>query len=65
VIRRRARFDGAQRDCFANVKSRVQDVLGGIEETGGKEIDDDRLRLIFTCGHPALPPEGQLALTLR
>jgi RNA polymerase sigma-70 factor, ECF subfamily len=29
------------------------------------EIEDDRLRLIFTCCHPALPPEGQLALTLR
>jgi RNA polymerase sigma-70 factor (ECF subfamily) len=30
-----------------------------------KEIEDDRLRLIFTCCHPALPPEGQVALTLR
>ena len=29
------------------------------------EIEDDRLRLIFTCCHPALPPEGQVALTLR
>jgi RNA polymerase sigma-70 factor (ECF subfamily) len=28
-------------------------------------IEDDRLRLIFTCCHPALPPEGQVALTLR
>src|SRR5258708_27458671 len=28
-------------------------------------IADDRLRLIFTCCHPALPPEGQAALTLR
>ena len=30
-----------------------------------REIEDDRLRLIFTCCHPALPPEGQVALTLR
>ena len=30
-----------------------------------EEIEDDRLRLIFTCCHPALPPEGQVALTLR
>jgi RNA polymerase sigma-70 factor (ECF subfamily) len=30
-----------------------------------EEIDDDRLRLIFTCCHPALPPEAQVALTLR
>jgi RNA polymerase sigma-70 factor (ECF subfamily) len=29
------------------------------------EIEDDRLRLIFTCCHPALPPEQQVALTLR
>ena len=29
------------------------------------EIPDDRLRLIFTCCHPALPPEARLALTLR
>jgi len=29
------------------------------------EIPDERLRLIFTCCHPALPPEGQVALTLR
>lgn len=28
-------------------------------------VDDDRLRLIFTCCHPALPPEARLALTLR
>jgi RNA polymerase sigma-70 factor (ECF subfamily) len=30
-----------------------------------EEIEDDRLRLIFTCCHPALPPEEQVALTLR
>jgi predicted RNA polymerase sigma factor len=29
-----------------------------------EEIEDNRLRLIFTCCHPALPPEGQVALTL-
>ena len=28
-------------------------------------IEDDRLRLVFTCCHPALPPDGQVALTLR
>jgi len=32
---------------------------------GDEEIEDDRLRLIFTCCHPALPPEAQVALTLR
>ena len=30
-----------------------------------EEMEDDRLRLIFTCCHPALPPEGKVALTLR
>jgi len=65
VIRRRARFDGAQRDLVAHMESRVNDAPGGNEETGVEEIEDDRLRLIFTCCHPALPPEGQVALTLR
>jgi len=65
AIRRRARFDGAQRDLVAHMESRVNDARGGNEETGDEEIEDDRLRLIFTCCHPALPPEGQVALTLR
>ncbi len=30
-----------------------------------EEVDDDQLRLVFTCCHPDLPPEGQVALTLR
>jgi RNA polymerase sigma-70 factor, ECF subfamily len=64
-MRRRARFDGAQRDLIAHMESRVNDAPGGNEEIGDKEIEDDRLRLIFTCCHPALPPEGQVALTLR
>jgi len=34
-------------------------------EIGTDEIPDDRLRLIFTCCHPALAPESQIALTLR
>jgi RNA polymerase sigma-70 factor (ECF subfamily) len=65
VIRRRARFDRAQRDLIAHLESRVNDAPGGNAETGDAEIEDDRLRLIFTCCHPALPPEGQVALTLR
>src|SRR4051812_21586798 len=65
MIRLRARFDGAQRDLVAHMESRVNDAPGGNEKTGDEEIEDDRLRLIFTCCHPALPPEGQIALTLR
>jgi RNA polymerase sigma-70 factor, ECF subfamily len=58
-MRRRARFDGAQRDLAAYIKRISQAPLDD------EEIEDDRLRLIFTCCHPALPPEGQVALTLR
>jgi len=60
AMRRRARVDGAQRDLVAHIESRVNDAR--LED---EEIEDDRLRLIFTCCHPALPPEGQVALTLR
>jgi RNA polymerase sigma-70 factor, ECF subfamily len=59
-MRRRARFDGAQRDLIAHMESRIND-----DRSEDEEIEDDRLRLIFTCCHPALPPEGQVALTLR
>ena len=66
-IRRRARFDGVERDLVANIERRASETearlrVEGMEE---EEIEDDRLRLIFTCCHPALPPEGQVALTLR
>ena len=60
AMRRRARFDGAQRDLVAHMESR--DHSAPLDD---EEIEDDRLRLIFTCCHPALPPEGQVALTLR
>ena len=60
-MRRRARFDGAQRDLVAHIESRINQAPQPEED----EIEDDRLRLIFTCCHPALPPEGQVALTLR
>src|SRR6202051_3508522 len=65
AMRRRARFDGAQRDLVAHMESRVNGAPSGNEETGDEEIEDDRLRLIFTCCHPTLPLEGQVALTLR
>ena len=47
------------------MESRVNDLVSGNEEIGDEETEDVRLRLIFTCCHPALPPEGQVALTLR
>ena len=60
AMRRRARFNGAHRDLIAHMESRVNGA-----PSGNEEIEDDRLRLIFTCCHPALPPEAQIALTLR
>jgi RNA polymerase sigma-70 factor (ECF subfamily) len=60
AMRRRARFDGVQRDLVAHIEARI-----GEAPAEDEEIEDDRLRLIFTCCHPALPPEGQVALTLR
>jgi RNA polymerase sigma-70 factor (ECF subfamily) len=63
AMRRRARFDGVERELVAHMESR--DAPGGNQAIEDEEIEDDRLRLIFTCCHPALPPEGQVALTLR
>jgi RNA polymerase sigma-70 factor (ECF subfamily) len=59
VMRRRARFDAAQSDIALQLEVRVD------EAPQEEELEDDRLRLIFTCCHPALPSEGQVALTLR
>jgi len=64
VMRRRARFAGAQKDLVTHIESRISEAALS-EGSNDDEIEDDRLRLIFTCCHPALPPEGQVALTLR
>ena len=59
-IRRQTRFE-EKVETFPNEFGRA------IEEPNyeSNEIPDDRLRLIFTCCHPALAPEVQVALTLR
>src|ERR1700730_9234950 len=65
-MRRRARFDGeTQKDFALYMEARINEAPLHHEEIDDEEIEDDRLRLIFTCCHPALPPEGQVALTLR
>ena len=64
-IRRRARFDSAQNDLALHLEARIHEAPPHGEEIEDDEIEDDRLRLIFTCCHPALPPEAQVALTLR
>ena len=63
-MRRRARFDGAQKDLIAHTEASINRASTS-QDNDDAEIEDDRLRLIFTCCHPALPPEGQVALTLR
>jgi RNA polymerase sigma-70 factor (ECF subfamily) len=64
-MRRRARFDSAQKDLALYTEARVNDARIGEAPHEEEEIEDDRLRLIFTCCHPALPPEAHVALTLR
>ena len=59
-MRRRARFDGTQKDLALYMEARLNQT-----PLADEEIEDDRLRLIFTCCHPALRPEWQVALTLR
>ena len=67
VARRRA-FDLADRSDVARraLPLLVTDQMAaGSEWVEGEEIEDDRLRLVFTCCHPALAPEAQAALALR
>jgi len=61
AIRRRARFDASQSELADRLAAEASDTAP--REPG--EIEDDRLRLIFTCCHPALPADAQVALTLR
>ena len=61
TIRRRARFDSYD-DVAEQVDALASDAPAWDEV---EELEDDRLRLIFTCCRPALPPDAQVALTLR
>ncbi|KJS79228.1 MAG: RNA polymerase subunit sigma-24 [Pseudomonas sp. BICA1-14] len=58
ALRRRARFDASLR----LLAEQLEDAAQAVEVD---EMEDDRLRLIFTCCHPALPADGRVALTLR
>jgi RNA polymerase sigma-70 factor (ECF subfamily) len=60
-LRRRARFDASQAEIAERLGTAPDAGPGDDDEA----IDDDRLRLVFTCCHPALPPDAQVALTLR
>ena len=61
-IRRRARFDAIDGDVVTAVEA-IPDNAARWDE--GEEIADDPLRLIFTCCHPSLSADAQVALTLR
>ena len=61
AMRRRARFDASQAELAERLEALATPAAPGEAE----EIEDDRLRLIFTCCHPALPADAQVALTLR
>lgn len=60
-LRRRTRFDAATDELIR----RYDTVTSGDVELDAPDMKDDRLRLIFTCCHPAIPFDAQVALTLR
>jgi RNA polymerase sigma-70 factor, ECF subfamily len=71
ALRRRARFEQATLDASQDELRRhleAQSAQGSnndVEDSVQESLEDDRLRLIFTCCHPSLAPEAQVALTLR
>ena len=69
TLRRRARFDASQDELVRYLEAQSSSAASSNENgDGGIEndsLEDDRLRLIFTCCHPSLAPEAHVALTLR
>ncbi len=61
TLRRRARFDAS----LADLAARLDPDAGDPAQQTPEDLADDRLRLIFTCCHPALAPDARVALTLR
>jgi RNA polymerase sigma-70 factor (ECF subfamily) len=62
TLRRRARFDASQGELARYLEAQWSSAERSNEEDS---LEDDRLRLIFTCCHPSLAPEAHVALTLR
>jgi RNA polymerase sigma-70 factor, ECF subfamily len=60
-MRRRARFEASLPELAEQLAAGASDG----EERDEEAVEDDRLRLIFTCCHPALSPDAQVAMTLR
>jgi RNA polymerase sigma-70 factor (ECF subfamily) len=67
TLRRRARFDASQDELAHHLESQWSSAERTKEEDSLEDhsLEDDRLRLIFTCCHPSLAPEARVALTLR
>jgi RNA polymerase sigma-70 factor (ECF subfamily) len=61
TMRRRARFDASLLELSERLDTSARDAATSDDD----DVEDDRLRLIFTCCHPAVPPDAQVALTLR
>src|SRR3954462_11445675 len=62
TLRRRARFDASHNELVRHLEAQSSSAEKSDEE---ETLEDDRLRLIFTCCHPSLAPEARVALTLR
>jgi RNA polymerase sigma-70 factor (ECF subfamily) len=62
TLRRRVRFDTSQDELVRHLEAQWSEAERSKEEDS---LEDDRLRLIFTCCHPSLAPEARVALTLR
>lgn len=61
TLRRRSRFDA----LLGDLAERLDHTTSNTPGQDGEDVADDRLRLIFTCCHPALSPDARVALTLR
>jgi RNA polymerase sigma-70 factor (ECF subfamily) len=61
-LRRRAKFDASQAELVRQIEAQSRSAETAEQE---ESLEDDRLRLIFTCCHPSLAPEARVALTLR
>jgi RNA polymerase sigma-70 factor (ECF subfamily) len=62
TLRRRARFDASQDELVRHIEAQSNSAESSNDQD---TLEDDRLRLIFTCCHPSLAPEARVALTLR
>jgi RNA polymerase sigma-70 factor (ECF subfamily) len=62
TLRRRARFDASEDELTHYIEAQASSAESARDEDS---LEDDRLRLIFTCCHPSLAPEARVALTLR